>query len=414
MDRTLDPTIRRRKRLRSLIAPGIAIAAAITLLVALPGWMSPKIQRGRLRTAVVDRGPIDATLTASGIVLPEYEHILASPIDTRVTRILKTAGDAVSPGDSIVVLDLGESRLAVGRLEDQIAIKENQRAAEALDLASKLDALRVQVDIKSLELRSADYAVTKSRKLFDKGLTSGDTVRQAETDAERKRIELAELETAKQHAEEASRLRLAGLRLEQRVLAKERDEAARCLELGTAISNRSGVLTWVVPSEGAAVHRGDEIARIADLRFYRVEGTVSDVHSTRLAVGQPALIQMGDESLTGRIAQILPAIQDGAITFHVTLDQRDDPRLRPNQRVDVQVATAHKDDVIRVKRGAFPAVNGRTIAFVVRDDRAVRTPVELGVASFDHLEILKGLAVGDEVILSDMADHAHLTEVGIR
>jgi HlyD family secretion protein len=123
---------------------------------------------------------------------------------------------------------------------------------------------------------------------------------------------------------------------------------------------------------------------------------------------------MGEAALAGRVTQILPAIQDGAISFQVTLDQRYDPRLRPNQRVDVQVATAHKDDVIRVKRAAFPAVNGRTVAFVVRGDRAVRTPVELGVASFDCLEILKGLAVGDEVILSDMADHAHLTEVEIR
>ncbi len=59
-------------------------------------------------------------------------------------------------------------------------------------------------------------------------------------------------------------------------------------------------------------------------------------------------------------------------------------------------------------------MNGRPVAFVIHEDRAVRTPVELGVASFDHLEILKGLAEGDEVILSDMADHAHLTEVGIR
>ncbi len=138
------------------------------------------------------------------------------------------------------------------------------------------------------------------------------------------------------------------------MLAKEREEAARCLELGTAISNRAGVLTWVIPSEGAAVHRGDEIARIADLRSFRVEGTVSDVHSARLTAGQPAVIRMGDSALTGRVTQILPAIQDGAITFHVTLDRRYDPRLRPNQRVEVQVATAHKDDVIRVQAGRVP------------------------------------------------------------
>jgi len=384
------------------------------LLFALPGWMSPTLHRSRLRTAVVDRGPIDATLTASGVVVPEYEQILSSPLDTRVTRILKHAGDAVSPGDSIVALDLGESRLAVERLNDEIAIKENLAAAERLDLATQLAALRVQVQLKSLELRSANYALAKSRALFDKGLVSGDAVRQTETDAERRRIEHLDLDAGERHAEEASHIRLAGLALERRALAKERDEAARRVELGMAVSERTGVLTWVLPAEGASVRRGDELARVADLRSFRVEATISDVHVARIALGSPILVQADEAAIAGRISQILPAIVNGTLSFLVALDEPSSPRLRPNLRVDVQVATAHKEGVLRLKRASFPTVDGRTVAYVVRGERAVRTPVELGVASFDRCEVLAGLTAGEEVVISDMTDYAHLTEVKIR
>jgi HlyD family secretion protein len=414
MDRALDNTYRRRQRLRRLALPIAGVGCLILLLTALPGWVRPTVHRARLRTAVVDRGPIDATLTASGVVIPEYEHILSSPLDTRVTRILKHAGDAVSAGDSLVVLDLGEPRLAVERLADQIAIKENQQSAEALDLRSRLEALAVQVDIQSLELKSAEYALAKNRTLFEKGLTTGDAVRQAETDVERKRFELADLEGTKRHAEEASRLRMAGLALEQRVLAKEREEANHSVELGAAVAPRSGVVTWVVQSEGVAVRRGDEIARIADLRSFRVQATISDVHVGRLAAGSPVVVQAGDGALAGRVSQVLPAIENGTLSFLVSLEESSSPRLRPNLRVDVQVATAHKDDVLRVQRGAFPSLDGRPVAFVIRGGRALRKPVELGVASFDCCEVVKGLEVGDEVVISDMAEYAHLAEVEVR
>ncbi|HWN81858.1 MAG TPA: HlyD family efflux transporter periplasmic adaptor subunit [Candidatus Udaeobacter sp.] len=414
MDRALDNTYRRRQRLRRLALPIAGVGGLILLLAALPGWVRPTVHRARLRTAVVDRGPIDATLTASGVVIPEYEHILSSPLDTRVTRILKHAGDAVSAGDSLVVLDLGEPRLAVERLADQIAIKENQQSAEALDLRSKLEALAVQVDIQSLELKSAEYALAKNRTLFEKGLTTGDAVRQAETDVERKRFELADLEGTKRHAEEASRLRMAGLALEQRVLAKEREEAHHSVELGAAVAPRAGVVTWVVPSEGVAVRRGDEIARIADLRSFRVQATISDVHVGRLAAGSPVVVEAGDAKLQGRVSQVLPAIENGTLSFLVSLEESSNPQLRPNLRVDVQVATAHKDDVLRIARGTFPNLDGRPVAFVLRDGRALRRPVELGVQSFDCCEVVTGLEIGDEVVISDMTDYAHLAEVEVR
>jgi HlyD family secretion protein len=163
-----------------------------------------------------------------------------------------------------------------------------------------------------------------------------------------------------------------------------------------------------------AVRRGDEIARIADLRSFRVQATISDVHVGRLAAGSPVVVQAGDGALAGRVSQVLPAIENGTLSFLVSLEESSSPRLRPNLRVDVQVATAHKDDVLRVQRGAFPSLDGRPVAFVIRGGRALRKPVELGVASFDCCEVVKGLEVGDEVVISDMAEYAHLAEVEVR
>jgi HlyD family secretion protein len=76
---------------------------------------------------------------------------------------------------------------------------------------------------------------------------------------------------------------VAGLALELGTLLRERDEAQRQVELGTARADRTGVVTWAVAEEGAVVRRGDVLARVADLRSFRVETTHSDVHARTVA-----------------------------------------------------------------------------------------------------------------------------------
>ena len=75
--------------------------------------------------------------------------------------------------------------------------------------------------------------------------------------------------------------------------------------------------------------------------------------------------------------------------------------LRPSLRTDVLVITDRKPRALRVKRGPF-ADNAARQAFVVRGDRAVRVQLELGLSGVDDVEVLSGVAEGDEVIISDM------------
>ncbi|HZM16615.1 MAG TPA: efflux RND transporter periplasmic adaptor subunit [Candidatus Krumholzibacteria bacterium] len=414
MDRPIDPRVRRSRRLRlALRVVGVVLGLAVLALL-LAGWARPSVRRQGIRTAVVARGPLEATVTASGTVVPEHEQVLSSPLDTRLLEVLVPPGTAVQQGQALVRLDVGEATLALEKLGEQIALKHVESQSESIATRQTLTDLQAQRDIRKLEVESASLTVERNQALFDKGIVSGNDLRAAQMELEKARLELRRLEENVQQTGRASAARLHKLELERSILGKERDEAARLLELATARADRDGVLTYVLQDEGASVHRGDVIARVADLGSFRIETRVPDVRATSLATGMAARVALGDTILDGQVSRILPEVENGTITVLVDLMQRTHAGLRPNRRVDVHLVTARTEGTLCVARGPVVRLGAGDVLFVVRGDAAVRTPVRLGIANFAQQEILEGLAEGDEVVISDMSEYAHVKEVKLR
>ncbi len=399
---------------RRWLAGLIGALALLLFFFILPGWVTPSIPRSELRTARVERGSIDATISASGLVLPEHEFIITSPGPTRVLQTLHQPGDTVAAGEPILSLDQGEARLGVERLERQVALKENERAQARVDLENRLNELTGQAAIKELELKSLAYEAERNHKLAAAGVISGDAARKGDSDLERCRIEAEQLAAAKTNAERGLEVRLHALDLEHDILVRELRDARRALQQGSAASVRAGVLTWVIPGEGVAVARGDELARVADLSTFRVEATLSDVHAAEIRAGQPAVVRSGDLTLKGTVSKVHPQVQNGVVRLDVALDQPDHDALRPNLRVDVHVITERRDGALTVRRGSVLALGGNRALFRVRGNEATRRTVRMGITNFESSEILEGLDEGDEVILSDMSDYANRKEIKIR
>ena len=120
------------------------------------------------------------------------------------------------------------------------------------------------------------------------------------------------------------------------------------------------------------------------------------------------------QPLTGRLAAIDPTIENGAVKFHVDLDDARNPKLRNNLRVDVLVVTDSRASTLRLRKGPFAQGEGTESVFVVQGDQAVRRPVRLGLSGYDHFEVLDGLDEGEEVILSNMQDYQHLERVNFK
>jgi HlyD family secretion protein len=391
-------------------APLVLIAL---VMVWLPGWMRPSIPRARLRFARVTAGPIEAAIMASGTVVPEVERVLSSPLDARVLRILVRPGAQLEVGTPVVELDTSESVLALDKIVKDLKVKDNQQAQSRLALERSLVDLAGRIEAKTLDLQAAQSRLESNQQLFTESLLSREALRQSELSVKQTQIELAQLRGERDNAERATAVQLDGLSLERGALDKEAAQARRLLDLSTTKSDRRGVLTWVLSQEGALIRRGDVIARIADLSSFRVEGSVSDVHAGRLHPGMKAVVRVNDETLDGTISEVFPTVENGVIRFTVALAQSSHPSLRPSLRTDVLVITDRKLNTLRVKRGPFADSTARQV-FVVRGDRAVRVPVTLGLAGIDDVEVLSGLNESDEIIISDMRDYAHLTEVALR
>lgn len=415
MDRPLDPEFQRTRRLGRIGKIAGLLACVVALIVWLPGWIRPSVSRARVRVAKVTLGPIEATITASGSVVPEVERALSSPLDARVLRILKRPGDPLKAGDPLVVLDASESVLGVEKLAKDLALKDNQQTQTRLALEKSLLDIEGRLNTKRLDLDSLRADLTDNRALFKEGLISREKLRQAELAEAKAVIELKQIEGERNNVQHANQTQIEGLALERGSLGKEVAEARRQLELSTTRADRDGVVTWALTEEGVLVRKGDVIARIADLRSFRVDATASDVHAKALAVGMPVVVRLNDEdALDGRISAIYPKIDNGVMTFTISLMDKSSRLLRSNLRVDVLVILQRKPRALRIKKGPFAEGDGYRQAFVLRGDRAVRTPISLGIASFDDFEVLDGLAEGDEVIVSDMRDYLHLREITIK
>jgi HlyD family secretion protein len=126
-----------------------------------------------------------------------------------------------------------------------------------------------------------------------------------------------------------------------------------------------------------------------------------------------AVVRVNEESLDGTVSEVFPTVENGIIRFTVALAKASHASLRPSLRTDVLVITDRKPHALRLKRGPFADTIARG-AFVVRGDRAFRVPVTLGLSGIDDVEVTSGLSDGDEVIISDMRDYAHLSEVKVK
>lgn len=414
MDRPLDTREQWIRHLRPALwvgGGGLALVVALTLLA---GWLRPGIKRSEMLIGRVERGAVEAVVTATGVVTPEFEQILISPVDTRVARILHHPGDTVAAGEPVVELDRSAPEAELLKLDDRIALQRNAFDRARLGLESALSELRARKRVKELELKSLGFEVERNAVLLERGIVSRDAARATETNAERTAIEIAQLGEAMERARQDLDVQLKGLALELSILRRDREESARRLERAGAGAGRAGVVTWVVPVEGGGVRQGEEIARIADLRSYRVVATLSDVHAGRISRGQAVRLSMGGRLLKGHVAGVRPAVENGVLTADVTLDEPDAPGLRPNLRLDVHIVTDRKESTLRLRRGAWVQVEGRPALFVVNGSRARRTPVEFGLLGSDSCEVVRGLAAGDEVILSDMSNYTQTREVVLR
>jgi HlyD family secretion protein len=413
MDREITSEARQKRVVRRVAAAVIAIAALAFFFAATVRWLRPSFDRRVTRTARVQRGSIASTLEANGTVVPLVEQVVSSPVEARVLRVGRRAGDRVRAGDELLTLDTSASQLEAARLDDRVAQKQSTETELRLRLEESIATLRAQIEQKKLDAQIVHYSAQQKATLRSEGLIAEQDALGAAAMAKKTDIELRQLEEALARALRSRDVQLSASRADISMAQREREESRRQLELAMLRADRDGILTSIVGEVGATIRRGDVLARIADLSAYRVEASISDIHAARLAAGMRAKVTLDGAAIDGTIESVDPRIVNGVVKFFITLDQPANARLRNNLRVDVAVITGTRNDTLVVQRGALARAD-TTHAYVIRGDEALRVPMRFGLAGTETIEILDGAREGDELVISDVTDYEGVEKVRVK
>jgi HlyD family secretion protein len=406
MDRLIEPEVRRRRTVRRIAAAALATFAVLFLVAATVNWLRPSVRRRDIQTARVEIGMVDASLAASGTVVPAFEQAISSPVEARVMRVGHRAGDLLRRGDEILTLDTSATRLDVERLVDRVRQKESALAELRLKVDDTIASLSSQIEQKKLDREILRLKAEQNERMHAEGIVGMQEKLLADTAAKKGEIELLQLQSALVRERRSGEAQLSASESELSTARRELTESQRQLDLAMTRADRDGVLTWVIPEVGAMVRRGDVVARVADLAAYRVLASISDIHASHIAAGMPVKVKVDDATLLdGVISSVDPRIDNGAMKFYVDLQGGTHPKLRNNLRVDVLVVTGRRERTLRVHRGTLGQSDHEDV-FVVRGDRLVSVPVRWGLTGEQEIEVGSGLAAGDEVVTSNMSDYA--------
>jgi len=413
MDRELSQDEVKRARVKRYSRLLVAIVIPVAGLLLVRAMLKPELHRSRILTSIAETGPLEATVSASGTVVPGFEQVITSPMVSRINRVFLKTGDRADSGQSVLELDTESIARTLDQLRDELKLHENEKERLSLELNRSQIDFQSRYDIKELQTR---YARAERERISHLATIGGATrvdLDQAELNVEINERELKQLANQLENQQATLKADLKSVDIKIRIQKNRIDEVQRQINRAETRAERPGVVTWVNDNIGSSVAAGEVVARVADLSSFRIEAQISDIHAGSLKVGGAVRVRIKDNILPGVISVIQPAVKDGVITFLVDLDDNSNPLLRSNLRVDVYVVTAMKPAVTRVKNGAFYQGIVDQKVFVIEGDKAIRKTVTIGEVNFDWVEVIGDIHPGDEVIISNMKDFEHMSEVEV-
>jgi len=394
---------RARKMRRIAYGVGAAVAVLlITLGLSRLKPAAPQVERSTVLVDTVKRGPLLRQVRGLGTLVPEDIRWIPAVTEGRVERIVLYPGTEVTL-DS-VILELSNPEVEQLALEAESQLRE----AEAQYVETKVNLERGHLDQQATAARiQSEYHQAKLRaetdaQLASQGLIADLTLQlsklAADELAQRARIEQERL---KKNAEAVvAQLSVQRARVEQRrTMARLRREQVRQLQVRSSLA---GVLQQVPVEVGQRVTPGTNLARVAQPDHLKAVIRVAETQARDVQLGQLASIDTRNGIVAGKVSRIDPAAQNGTVTVDVALTG-DLPRgARPDLTVDGTIELERLTDVMYVSRPAQGQPDSLVTLFKLQEDGgAVRTRVRLGRASVNTIEIVDGLVVGDEVVLSD-------------
>jgi HlyD family secretion protein len=404
MDIAKPNASRKRRTRRIVIGAGAALfIAATTMGVSRLKPAAPSVSRSSVVIDTVKRGPMVRQVRGMGTLVPEEIRWIPAATDGRVERIVVQPGTRVEADTVLLELSNPEVEQRAIEAESQLhaaeaSYNELRVRLESQRLDQQAAAARVEAEHQQARLRAdADDQLAKDGLVAD--MTRKISRSTASELENRVGIEHQRLAIAREAIK--AQLQVQAAEVEQRrALARLRRGQLLGLKVRPGLA---GVLQQISVEVGQQVTPGTNLARVAQPERLKAVIRVPETQARDLQLGQPAAIDTRNGIVAGRVSRVDPGAQNGTVTVDIALEGELPRGARPDLTVDGTIDIDRLADVVFVGRPAQGQPETQSSLFRMEGDgtHASRVAVRLGRASVTAVEIVGGLAPGDQVILSD-------------
>jgi multidrug efflux pump subunit AcrA (membrane-fusion protein) len=391
----------------------LVIIGSIAISVTVFDFESFRIDKETLLIDTVRRGDLDILVSANGELLSRDVELISALIGGRVTRVL------VAPGDDVVV---GQALTELSNPQVIVASEESFSAWEGS--VADLKAFKVELKNRILDIEVSVLNVTFSyekeilkleaeKQLFDQQVISEIEYRQRQLSVEQLKQTVAIEEKRLQSSIGNIQDLLAVKESRVTQLARSLDRANERVSNLKVVAGITGMVQSLDLEVGQQLELGFPIGKLARQGFLYGELKVPARQAAKIRVGQNATIDTRNGVINGRVSRIDPGVTDGIVIVDIEFTGHLPEGSRPQLAVEGIIHIAHLVDTLYVGKPSFAKVNDEINLYKLDQDLeyASRVRVKLGRSSVSQVEILEGLEVGDQVILSDSSDWQKVDKV---
>lgn len=389
------------RRHRRLIIVGAVVAVALVVLVT---WLlrfsgiNSSVDRSRLTIATVERGLFVRDVAADGQVVAASSPTLYA-IETGIISLRVHAGDAVKKGQVLAVIDSPD---LTAKLSQERASLESMRVdwqRAQLDAASKLRELSDKFEQARVDRTTAQREADRSAKAFELGAYTELQALKAKDDLEKADFAFRQAQADSEAAPKQTQFDVSSKKAlfdRQQLVVGDLQRQVNALQVQSPVDGRVG---QVQVAERASVAKDAALLTVIDLSNLEVEIKVPESLARDLQPGMSANLEGDGRQWPATLSGVSPEVVSGEVTARLRFTGAQPEGLRQSQRLAVRILIDRRANVLMVERGSFVDQDAG-YAYLVRDGVAERRPVRLGAQSVQKVEILDGLNVGDEVVVS--------------
>lgn len=397
---------------------GVAIVGVVLATVALTRLdpAVPTVQSAAVVIDTVKQGDVVREVRGSGTLVPEHIRWITAQASARVERVNTQSGSEVKAGELLLELSNPDLQIQTMQAEQQVQqaqidlinLRTNLRSA-ILTQEGTVASTRTQYVSSTQEARAADSLV---RMGLVPAFEATNRKAAAEEFTTRVRVEQERLSLMRQAID--SQIAVQGSRVVQlRAIANNQQARLRSLQVRAP---DAGVLQELTLQLGQWVPEGTTLAKVVQPGQLKAVLRIPESQAKDVQLGQRATIDTRNGLIGGKVIRKDPSAQGGSVTIDVALEGALPSGAVPDLSVDGTIIIDRMANVLYSGRPASSAGSGTTSVFRLDADgaTAVRVPVSLGRNSVNTIEILRGLSVGDRIILSDMSSYANANRVRIK